>query len=245
MQPSRRYCFYASLALLGSSLLAPRSHAEKMTITSSPAGATVEIDGRVAGTTPFQADYPDGYFHKSHSVFGARLRHSMVARISKYGYLPEEVSLTDGPFEWVAITRRRRMQYFLLKPDVHDTLVKAASNDDTASVDAAGRIGPMPLPSDIGPASAEAGPGLDTGTVKIASDPSHAEIFADGKFAGRTPATIQLAAGSHRIELRARNKQSWERTVTVLKDGQLSLHVVLAKLPPSDPPPCCIGSGTP
>lgn len=245
MQPSRRYCFYASFALLVLSLLAPRSHAEKLTITSSPPGATVEIDDRVVGTTPYQADYPDGYFHKSHTVFGARLRHSMVARVSKYGYLSEDIPLTDGPFEWIAITGRRRGSYFLLKSGhLHVTLVEAVSKEDAQSIEP-GRIGPIPRPSDAGPTSAEGGSALDTGSVKIASDPSDAEIFADGKFAGRTPATIRLAAGSHRIELRVRNKQSWERTLDILKDSQLSLHAVFGEQLPPDPPSCCIESGAP
>jgi PEGA domain len=84
MQPSRRHCIYASLALL-LCLLALRTHAETLTITSSPAGATVEIDGLVAGTTPYETDFPGGYFHKTHTAFGERLDHSMVVRISKDG----------------------------------------------------------------------------------------------------------------------------------------------------------------
>jgi hypothetical protein len=45
MQPSRRHCLYASFALRAFSLLAQRTNAGSLTITSSPAGATVEIDG--------------------------------------------------------------------------------------------------------------------------------------------------------------------------------------------------------
>ena len=154
----------------------------------------------------------------------------MVARLSKYGYLSEEIPLTDGPFEWVAITGRRRGRYFLLKPDLHVTL-EAVSNDDTSSVDATGKIGPIPPPSDAGVISAEDKPASDTGTVAIASDPPNAEIFVDGKFAGRTPATIRLAAGKRRIELRGPNTQSWERTLEVLEDSELSLHAALSQQP--------------
>jgi PEGA domain len=82
MQPSRKQCIYASLAL-PLCLLAPRTHAETLTITSSPAGATVEIDGLVAGTTPYETDFPGGYFHKTHTAFDAHLEHSMVVRMSR------------------------------------------------------------------------------------------------------------------------------------------------------------------
>ena len=65
MQPSRRHCLYALLALLAFCALAQRTFAETLTITSSPPGATVEIDGIVAGKTPYQMKAPGGYFHKT------------------------------------------------------------------------------------------------------------------------------------------------------------------------------------
>jgi PEGA domain len=42
-----------------------RSTADILKITSSPAGATVEIDGVLEGMTPFEKDFPGGYFHKT------------------------------------------------------------------------------------------------------------------------------------------------------------------------------------
>jgi len=94
MQPSRRHCLSASLAALVLLSLAPRTHAENLTITSTPPGATVEIDGNVVGPTPYQIEYPGAYFHKPHTVFGARLERSMTLRVSKDGYLTQEITLT-------------------------------------------------------------------------------------------------------------------------------------------------------
>ena len=48
-----------------------RAHADKLQITSTPPGATVELDGVAVGSTPFEKDFPGGYFHKT--------RTSMVA----------------------------------------------------------------------------------------------------------------------------------------------------------------------
>jgi hypothetical protein len=78
VQPSRRHCLYASLALLACLLLASRTNAETLTITRSPPSATFEIDGRAAGTRLYAIEYPGGYFHKTHTIFGSRLDHSMT-----------------------------------------------------------------------------------------------------------------------------------------------------------------------
>jgi len=39
------------------------SEADTLKITSNPPGATVEIDRVLAGTIPFEKDFPRGYFH--------------------------------------------------------------------------------------------------------------------------------------------------------------------------------------
>jgi len=61
------------------------SRADSRKVTSNPAGATVELDGVPVGTTPFEADFPGGYFHGTKTALGARLEHPMVARVSLPG----------------------------------------------------------------------------------------------------------------------------------------------------------------
>jgi hypothetical protein len=51
-----------------------------------------------------------------------------------------------------------------------------------------------------------------------------AEIYVDGKFVGQTPSTLQLASGTHHIEVKSEGKRGWERDLEVLKDSQLTLH---------------------
>jgi len=115
MQPSRHKCLFASLALLVFLLLAPRAPAESLTITTTPPGATVEIEGIIVGTTPYKVDYPGGYFHKTKTVFGERLEHPITVRIYKSGYLPHEINLTQGPFEWTALNGKNHGHYWLMK----------------------------------------------------------------------------------------------------------------------------------
>jgi S1-C subfamily serine protease len=134
MQPSRRHCLCASLALLACSLLASRTNAETLTITSSPAGASVEIDGIVVGTTPYRMNVPGGYFHRTLTVFGRTLQHQMVLRVYKDGYTAQEVKLTDGPFEWIALNGRDHGKYWLLKTNHIEANLKPISTVFTGNV---------------------------------------------------------------------------------------------------------------
>ena len=47
--------------------------AEELRLESVPSGAAVEIDGKNVGVTPYVVKLPGGYFHKTATVFGARL----------------------------------------------------------------------------------------------------------------------------------------------------------------------------
>jgi serine protease Do len=106
--------FCATLLLLVCPFRAVGDHLQ---ITSSPSGAAVEIDGVASGTTPFEKDYPGGYFHKTKTSMGSRLEHPMVARISLAGYATRELKLTEGPMDWISLNGRNRGEYWLLKTD--------------------------------------------------------------------------------------------------------------------------------
>jgi PEGA domain len=232
MRPSRRPCICASLALLALLLPASRTYAETLTITSTPPGASVEINGSVAGATPYQTDFPGGYFHKTHTVFGSRLDHSMVVRVSMGGYLTQQVTLTEGPFEWVAVTGRHHGSYFLLKSDHFNIKLDPVSLGGSGPVETIGREGPL-HPVSAGANAFQSNSPLDagSGSAMIASDPAGAEIYVDGHFVGQTPSTIHLSSGNHHIEVKAQGKQIWRRDLEVSKDSQLTLHPVLESSP--------------
>ena len=242
MRPSRRHGICALFVLFLSLGLARGTRAETFTITSSPPGATVEVNGVIAGTTPYKIDYPGGYFHKTHSVFGARLEHSITLRITKDGYLKEELTVTSGPFDWIAANGRSKGNYFLLKSDHFDVKLHPVSygeheSGDHESVETDEREGPihphpadadMPRPEDevrnpvTAPVSA-----IVTGRVSIASTPPGADIFIDGKFAGQTPSKIPLAAGTHHVEVKLQGKQDWRRDLDVQQGSELTLSPIL------------------
>src|SRR5260370_41544377 len=111
-----------------------RAVGDHLQITSSPSGATVEIDGVVAGTTPFEKDYPGGYFHKTRTSMGSRLEHPMVARISLAGYTTRELKLTEGPMDWISLNGRNRGENWLLKTDHFHANLHPISPTSTATV---------------------------------------------------------------------------------------------------------------
>src|SRR6266478_5060510 len=83
----------ASIALILFAVFTCAAHAEKLGITSTPPGARVEINGVAVGTTPFEKDYPGGYFHKTKTAVGSRLGHPLVARLSFDGYSIKDIVL--------------------------------------------------------------------------------------------------------------------------------------------------------
>jgi serine protease Do len=110
--------------------------ADKLQITSTPPGATVELDGVVVGTTPFEKDFPGGYFHKTRTSMGSRLEHPVVARISLAGYTSKELKLTEGPMNWISLNGRNRGEYWLFKQDHFDVELKAISETFTGGITA-------------------------------------------------------------------------------------------------------------
>jgi hypothetical protein len=222
MQPYRRLFICASFALLLFSV-PPRTLAKNLTITSSPSGARIEINGIFAGNTPFTSDYPGGYFHKPHTVFGARLDHAMVVTLSKDGYLQQKITITNGPFIWVSINGRHHGNYFLLKSARFDIRLEAVSTGSARTPEGFNGDGPMP-PAKARDFSEPTGESQSrTGTVLISSNPSEAEIYVDGQFEGQTPATLRLASGLHHFVVQFSDDKKWERDLDVLPHSKLTL----------------------
>ena len=140
MRAHRRFCLSAFVLFFAGTVLAPLGHAEQLTITSVPPGATIEIDGAAIGVTPYTIDYPSSYFHKPHTVFSSRLEHALILKIHKEGYTPQQVTLTYGPLQWISVTGRRHGNYFLLKGD-HFTFQLEQVSEASAKT-------PTPTPGD-------------------------------------------------------------------------------------------------
>jgi len=111
-----------------------RAVSDTLKITSTPPGATVEIDGVLSGTTPFEKEFPGGYFHKTRTSISSRLEHRMVARVSLAGYATKEVQMTDGPMNWISVNGRNHGEYWLLKGDHFEVNLQPISQVFTGGV---------------------------------------------------------------------------------------------------------------
>jgi hypothetical protein len=240
MQAPRRLRLCALIVLAAGTVLAPRSHAEHLTITSVPAGATIEIDGAVIGVTPYTIDYPSSYFHKPHTVFSSRLEHALILKVHKEGYTPQQITLTDGPLQWISVTGRRHGNYFLLKGD-HFVFQLEQLSEASAKTPAPPPVGhggagvSSEQSAALMKASLEAAHSAAS-TVSFSSEPNGADIYIDGKFVGQTPATISVQPGSHVVVVKATGRKNWQRDLEVLKDSQVALRPVLELQPSSAQP---------
>lgn len=133
--PRSLLCFFFPLGLSLLALAAP-VHAATLRISSDPPGATVEINGVVAGTTPYEMKIPGGYLKKPHSLFGTRLEHAMVARISKPGYTTTEIELTEGPMRFITMDGIFHGNYWLLKTDHFHVELRPLAKTFTGAVKA-------------------------------------------------------------------------------------------------------------
>ncbi|MDD1696616.1 MAG: PEGA domain-containing protein [Methanoregula sp.] len=67
-----------------------------------------------------------------------------------------------------------------------------------------------------------------TGTVKITSSPSGAEIYLDNEYHGTTPGTItEVAPGNHTIEIRKQGYNEWSQSITVISGINSSVSTTL------------------
>ncbi|HEY5029849.1 MAG TPA: PEGA domain-containing protein [Candidatus Angelobacter sp.] len=86
-----------------------------MRITSTPSGATIEIDGVNRGTTPLEINVPGGFFHGTKTAYGKRLGHQTRVRVLLTGYLSKELDMANGPYRWVALNGNYYGDYWILK----------------------------------------------------------------------------------------------------------------------------------
>ncbi len=141
-QPSlHRYSVFAFLLLW---FVAPSS-AESLKITSTPSGASVELDGVLVGTTPFEKSYPGGYFHRTYSTIGQRLEHPIVARVSLAGYATREIQLTYGPMDWIDLHGHSHGQYWVFKSDHFHADLDPVASTFTGTVAAPDSTAPASL----------------------------------------------------------------------------------------------------
>jgi serine protease Do len=81
---------------------------------SIPTGAQVELDGRVVGTTPLSWKFPSYCFGRKRTAWSAHLNQPMQIRLTKEGYTPKVLVITDGPIHWRSLNGVNQYDYYLV-----------------------------------------------------------------------------------------------------------------------------------
>ena len=71
---------------------------------------------------------------------------------------------------------------------------------------------------------------IKTGFLRLDSNPMEAQIFIDGVFKGKTPARLEVPAGTHEVRLVLPNHYDWEAQVKLKEEEETPLMVKLIPL---------------
>lgn len=97
-----------------------------LVINSDPPGATIELDGKVIGTTPYRQAIKDHYVYNGpRFAFSSYLANPISMTISKVGYVAKTMVITKGPLQWVSLNGVNRITFFVIsQPQFDVTLDK-------------------------------------------------------------------------------------------------------------------------
>ena len=70
------------------------------------------------------------------------------------------------------------------------------------------------------------------GTVNLFSNPTGADVYADGDFVGNSPAVLKLAPGKHTVAVKSSGYADWSKEITVQSGSELQLNANLEKHAP-------------
>jgi type II secretory pathway pseudopilin PulG len=161
-----------------------------LTIVSEPSGATVSVDGKVMGTTPFTWDSP---------FFGG-----MRIAVSKAGYREAERFL-----EYVGGSRQE--SFSLQQQESTPEPAPAAVQRSTPVAPARTSSAPVAqAPSQPEPRApeVESEPTGDPATIFLSSLPPVADVYMNGKLIGKTNvAELKVLSGTHQMRFVKGGKQ--------------------------------------
>lgn len=198
-------------------------------IASTPAGATVHINGQQAGTTPLTVARPGGTYNIEiqHAGF-AQLRDTIEITASNktpqrnYQLAPEQAALTVSvqPVGGILTLNSKPVQAGTLSVEANrrHTLTYQAPGYATATQTVTLAPG--------GQDSLEFALSPVTGQVTVTAN-LPATVLIDGKPAGSTPLTTQLQALPHVIEVQKEGYRTVSRKVTPSPDQTRSVNATL------------------
>lgn len=123
---------------------------EILTITSDPPGATVSINGQVAGVTPIQEKVKEFWFNGPKYLWSEFLNQPVQMTVGKEGYEPQTITITRGPYRWVNLNNTaEKIYYVITQTSFHVVLQKIEAPRERAARASAGPAPPV-APSPAG-----------------------------------------------------------------------------------------------
>ncbi len=72
------------------------------------------MNGSVTCTTPCSIEVPANYFGKKHTALSSHGVEPIRVRLTKEGYTPRSVELTNGPIHWSSLNGAKSYDYYLI-----------------------------------------------------------------------------------------------------------------------------------
>jgi hypothetical protein len=184
---------------------------------------------RTVGTTPFEKDYPGGYFHKAKTTVGSRLGRPLVVRSSFDGYSIKEIVLTEGLAEWISLEGRNYGNYFLFKTNHSDVRLDSIIATFTGGIAAhppANFVARLRIARSSVSKTQEMSAGRDIppGTVRFEGT-AGGEIYVDGNSVGHIPSAIPLPEGRYEILISYGKSAHRQKHLTALPGSRQTFHV--------------------
>lgn len=105
-----------SVALFLSSLRALASD-KSVLIETIPAGVQVEMNGSINCVTPCSIKVPGYYFGVKHTALSSHGVEPVRLKLTKEGYVPKSVEITNGPIHWKSLNGNNTYDYYLISSE--------------------------------------------------------------------------------------------------------------------------------
>ncbi|ACS33484.1 DUF2341 domain-containing protein [Thermococcus gammatolerans] len=203
-----------------------------LTVHTSPSGAKVYVDGKYIGTTPIE-NYQLSIGHH-------------VVKLSKDGYISQEVGVLINPEETTKINRA-------LVPEHATLTIESEPSGARVYINSVNR-GKTPLSLNLSPGTYSVEVALEgykpyktsvslnggdkrtisatltplPASLTIVSSPAEAKVYIDGSYVGTTPIeNHNLSSGEHSIKVEKENYEGYSITVTLKPGQKKTLNVTL------------------
>ncbi len=223
-----------SLVLLNICTVSVYASGENISVSSTPSGADIWIDGRIKGKTPFTiTQVPAG-------------SHSIRLTLNEYDDWTTNVVVFEGNTTPISATLLKTAISFSSTPPGADiwidgrikgktpsTITRVSSGSHTIKLtlneydDWTTNV--VVVEGNTEPISAT----LLKTAISFSSTPLGADIWIDGRIKGKTPSTItRVSSGSHAIKLTLNEYDDWTTNINVIEGNMTPVSATLTRKEP-------------